>query len=354
MNNFAQKEFYSIVVGSCVLAANAGFINVVTLTGLFSVTVSHVTGNVSKVAIALYNADATNLAVVSSIIFSFMFGSFVAGFMVGDHKFQLGRTYGYALALESFMLFMSLATLRKELIVGEWCAAFACGLQNAIATSYSGAVVRTTHMTGICTDIGNILGQACRTDSNAELWRLKVHIPILFSFCIGGAFGEVCYQGMGEHSLLIPCIFTGLVAVTYLSLPFINMAQVSLAEATRLNKGSKPTVEVRYLGDPSKPDRFASLRAPSEVETDLKNLRFEIGDASDLETPSSSTHGVAVVATTPRTAGAVRKDGGKEEGKRESVVRTASFKGEDYSGVAAGGSVEVLYTSATPSSEGLP
>jgi uncharacterized membrane protein YoaK (UPF0700 family) len=31
----------------------------------------------------------------------------------------------------------------------EWFAAFAMGLQNAITTSFSGAVVRTTHMTGI-------------------------------------------------------------------------------------------------------------------------------------------------------------------------------------------------------------
>ena len=43
----------------------------------------------------------------------------------------------------------------------------------------TGAVIRTTHMTGICTDIANILGQACRLDTQAETWRLKVHVPLL-------------------------------------------------------------------------------------------------------------------------------------------------------------------------------
>jgi len=42
MNNIAQREFWSIVIGGTLLSINAGFINVVTLAGVFSVTVSHV------------------------------------------------------------------------------------------------------------------------------------------------------------------------------------------------------------------------------------------------------------------------------------------------------------------------
>ncbi|KAJ1339763.1 hypothetical protein BSLG_005669 [Batrachochytrium salamandrivorans] len=42
-------------------------------------------------------------------------------------------------------------------------------------------------MTGIATDVGNILGQACRSDTKAELWRLKVHVPILFGFIADAA-----------------------------------------------------------------------------------------------------------------------------------------------------------------------
>lgn len=132
MNNFAAKEFWSIVVGGSMLAVNAGFINVVTLAGLFQVPVSHVTGNVSKVAIFIFQEDFTNFILITSILFSFMFGSFIAGIVVGDNKFRLGRGYGYAILVESAALFGSYFFLKRELVVGEWCAAFACGLQNAL------------------------------------------------------------------------------------------------------------------------------------------------------------------------------------------------------------------------------
>jgi uncharacterized membrane protein YoaK (UPF0700 family) len=93
MNNLPAKEFYTIVSGSVLLAFNAGFINVISYAGVFSVTVSHVTGNVSRIAVLLYKEDFESLALVASIIISFMFGSFVSGYAVGDNKFKLGGMY---------------------------------------------------------------------------------------------------------------------------------------------------------------------------------------------------------------------------------------------------------------------
>ncbi|KAI9094716.1 hypothetical protein DFS34DRAFT_561350, partial [Phlyctochytrium arcticum] len=277
MNSFAEREFNSIVIGGSVLALNAGFINVVTLAGVFTVTVSHHTGNVSRIAISLLNGDLTTLALVSSIILSYMFGSFVAGFMVGDNKFRLGRSYGYALILESGLLFASFIFLRRELILGEWCAAFGCGLQNALATSYSGAVVRTTHMTGICTDIGNILGQACRLDTSAELWRLKVHVPLLVCYLIGGMLGQVTYSYMHEKSLLLPCFLVGGVAAAYLSLPWVREATVVLQETVQQMGilGAQPAMEIRMVGDPRKQDVFAKV-AGRDVDMDIKNFLADL------------------------------------------------------------------------------
>lgn len=134
--------------------------------------------------------------------------------------------YGYSILLESAFLLLSYIFLKQEYILGEWCAAFACGLQNALSTTYSGMVVRTTHMTGICTDIGNVLGQSFRRDTKAELWRLKVLIPLLIGYAFGGVLGLGSWNLMRENSLLIPCIFMGCVGSLYLSLPWVRDAAV--------------------------------------------------------------------------------------------------------------------------------
>jgi uncharacterized membrane protein YoaK (UPF0700 family) len=167
-----------------------------------------------------------------------MFGSFIAGLMVGDSKFRLGQSYGYALLLESFALLMAYIFIKSELVIGEWIAAFACGLQNALATSFSGFTVRTTHMTGIVTgtlrflilkDIGNILGQACRIDTqNAELWRLKVLIPLLISYLLGAIIGQVAYSSMKDNAMIFPFLFTGSLAIAYFMLPVVNQAKEKL------------------------------------------------------------------------------------------------------------------------------
>ncbi|RKP00084.1 hypothetical protein CXG81DRAFT_3631, partial [Caulochytrium protostelioides] len=250
MATLAAAEFRAVMIGGSLLAVNAGFINVVTLAGVFTVTVSHVTGNVSRIAITLFRFDMTSLILVTSVVFSYGFGAFVAGFMVGDAKFKLGQSYGYALLLESAMLLGSFIFLQRELLVGEWCAAFACGLQNALATNYSGMVVRTTHMTGIVTDIGNILGQACRRDTKAETWRLRVHVPLLVSYIVGGLFGQATYVLIGENALILPFLFTGIIALVYLNLPPIQRAAQQLRELAQHHAHQQPHLEVRYIGDP--------------------------------------------------------------------------------------------------------
>ncbi|KAI9205590.1 uncharacterized protein BJ171DRAFT_500861 [Polychytrium aggregatum] len=209
---------------------------------------------------------------------SFMFGSFLSGFLVGDNKFQLGKGYGVVLLIESAAIFGSFMFLKRELVIGEWCAAFACGLQNALATSYSGAAVRTTHMTGIITDIGNIIGQACRRDSHAEIWRLKVHVPLLFGFLVGGVLGQMAYIHFKENSLLVPCFFIGGMGALYLSLPFIRQAKVALEEAAHLVAGDgRPVVEIRYIGDPSKADMYAKT-VNHDVEREIGDFIRTLGD----------------------------------------------------------------------------
>lgn len=77
------------------------------------VTVSHVTGTVSRIPIAMFNDDFETFALVTSILLSFGFGCFLSGFIVGDSKFKLGSPYGICLSIEAGALFLSFLFLRR-------------------------------------------------------------------------------------------------------------------------------------------------------------------------------------------------------------------------------------------------
>ena len=86
------------------------------------------------------------------------------------------------------------------------------GLQNAMVSKLSGAGIRTTHMTGIVTDIGIELGKLCYWNASgddpagppvlANRERLKVHATMLAMFLFGGVTGAVGFQRVGYASTI--------------------------------------------------------------------------------------------------------------------------------------------------------
>src|ERR1700677_2398307 len=144
-----------------VLAFIAGMINVVGLLGFDHQAVTHLTGNTSMLAAALAKLDLAGILHFAAVIGSFVAGTILSGFIIQDSTLQLGRRYGVALILESLLLCLAALLLNRHHASGLY-AACACGLQNAMATTYSGTVVRTTHISGMFTDLGIFLGHALR------------------------------------------------------------------------------------------------------------------------------------------------------------------------------------------------
>lgn len=197
-------------------------------------------------------------------------------------------------------------------------------------------------MTGICTDIGNILGQACRTDSNAETWRLKVHVPILISYIIGGIFGQIFYSFMREASMIIPCLFTGGIAAIYLSLPFVKNAAEVLAKQTEFGRGmGQPVVEVRYIGDPRHSLSLSAAGADKFALLSGRDLDFEIQEFSAEMDFDMDTEILKGKLNSP--VGASPTEVKRNQDAQSSVVKTTAFGGQ-YKNVSVGGSTEMLYT----------
>lgn len=147
-----------ILYGGCILAFNAGCVNSTALVGFTHLSASHVTGNVTLFASAFAEQQFDQMAMVCIVLLSFLFGAVISGFVVGSTSLQAGRRYGLALLIEAMLLIASLALFSFHLFWGQVFAAMACGLQNSMVATYSGAVIRTTHLTGLTSDMGSAIG----------------------------------------------------------------------------------------------------------------------------------------------------------------------------------------------------
>ena len=78
---------------------------------------------------------------------------------------------------------------------------FTMGLQNALITKVSRAEIRTTHVTGIVTDLGIELGRALY-GIGANTTRLRLLGGLLLAFFVGGVAGAWAFKAMGYAAAL--------------------------------------------------------------------------------------------------------------------------------------------------------
>jgi len=144
------------------LAFVGGFVNSsgFVLIGMFS---SHVTGNVGRLANDAATGEYAAAVAALSLVLCFFAGAF-GGSVIIESRFlgrSSARAYAFALSTESTLLLLftllSYVTTTAHPRVRDAETALLCvamGLQNALVTRLSGAVVRTTHLTGVVTDLG--------------------------------------------------------------------------------------------------------------------------------------------------------------------------------------------------------
>lgn len=165
------------------LAFIAGMINAMGYLGFRHQAVTHMTGTTSLIGIAAATRDVDGLLHFGVLIVAFVAGCAASGFIIGHSTLKLGRRYGVALAIESVLLFIAVPLLQRHSDMGVWLAAAASGLQNAMAASYSGAVIRTTHMSGMITDLGTFLGHWLRGEGSGAR-RMRLYLVLFASFLL--------------------------------------------------------------------------------------------------------------------------------------------------------------------------
>jgi uncharacterized membrane protein YoaK (UPF0700 family) len=176
---------------------------------------SHMTGIVSGIADDLVLGQLmVAMAGVSSLL-AFVTGAAITAVLINwARRRQMNGEFALPLMLEAALLLVfGLLGANLELIVDVFVPStvlllcFIMGLQNAVVTKVSQAEIRTTHMTGVITDLGIELGRLLywnRThEANQQHYvranrdKLRVHALILGLFFVGGIAGALAFKRLG-------------------------------------------------------------------------------------------------------------------------------------------------------------
>lgn len=224
----------TIALGGFTLALLAGYVNA-SLLSFYDVPVSHMSGAITRLGMDLGLGLSSELAALGSIIGSFFLGAILSGVIIGRDQLRPGYRYGVVLGLESAALLAAAVLLNAQRPAGIYCATLACGMQNAMASSYYGLIIRTTHMTGIVTDLGALLGHALR-HRQVDGWKFLFLGLILGGFTSGALASVVLNRFFVEvfSSRLYPAAgFCALIAVAQVSWTSIARRSVVSAKSQR-------------------------------------------------------------------------------------------------------------------------
>lgn len=174
---------------------------------------SHVTGLVSSVADHLVLGEAQLVAAALAAVLAFLLGAMCCAVMVNfARRRALASEYALPLLLEALLILcfglMGAWLARFEGLLIPATVALLCfimGLQNAVVTKLSNAVIRTTHMTGVVTDLGIELGKLLYWNRvkditpfvRADRERMRVLGGLLAAFVGGGVVGAYGFKRLG-------------------------------------------------------------------------------------------------------------------------------------------------------------
>jgi uncharacterized membrane protein YoaK (UPF0700 family) len=199
---------------AALLSLTAGFVNGCGFVA-FSVLTTNVTGHVALFAERLSKGDFRSARIVGLWMLLFLLGAFVCSVLIG----KIGRNQRYAYVipmLTEIAILTSIAfygfnfdhsLLQTEVFAGSLL--FAMGLQNAMVTMISGSVVRTTHLTGMFTDLGIELSTVFYSnsaDKGTLRKKMLLRLTIIVFFVTGGILGAYFFNSIKFYSFYIPAV----------------------------------------------------------------------------------------------------------------------------------------------------
>lgn len=176
---------------------------------------SHMTGMLSMAADDLILGRIVPAIAAFLMLMSFICGAASTALIVNyARRNHLRFIYTPVLLIEAGLLLVfglvGVNLQRHEFINVSLTAVLLCfvmGLQNALITKISNAEIRTTHVTGLVTDLGIELGKLIywnrdkstshETEVGANGQKLRVHAILIAMFFLGGVMGAAGFKYVG-------------------------------------------------------------------------------------------------------------------------------------------------------------
>ena len=234
--NAARLRFERLVL-AMLLPLVAGIVNAVGFLELGSFT-SHMTGNTTKIGDDLANHDWEAASDALAMLGAFCFGALFSTLSVERAQRRDKARFFQPLLWE--LAALSVFAVERDNHPLSWqpfwikeLLCFAMGLQNALVTTMSDAVIRTTHLTGLLTDLSIEVGRLLSWSwdwwvngvrpaaapqgfwralgQERDMRKLRLHAMVVGSFLLGAFIGPHLYRHLDNGAFIVPCtILAGL------------------------------------------------------------------------------------------------------------------------------------------------
>jgi uncharacterized membrane protein YoaK (UPF0700 family) len=221
-----SRRAYSLL--ALLLASVAGAVNAISFFALGTHT-SHMTGNLANVGEFLANGQWHLAVTAGQLVLAFLLGAMTATVLLDLARHRRRGRHAWALLVEAGTLAAvglwasTHPGMREPTLL--WGLAFAMGLQNALVTRVSGAVVRTTHITGVITDIGiqlvkmmtwvrdgarghgigGLVWMLRKLPTAEQFARTRLHLGLALAFLFGCTAGPLLFFHFGAAAMAMPC-----------------------------------------------------------------------------------------------------------------------------------------------------
>ncbi len=234
------RSFRETLELATLLAFIAGIVNSAAFME-FGTFVSHISGHATRAAVEFTKGLRLSAYIFLLETLAFILGAFVTAILLRGHTAASKEVKYTGPVLVEAGLLLSFLFLNSTHAIGflRWgdmslstlLLAFAMGMQNALLRQSSGAILRTTHMTGVATDLGFELGAAVRAALTylrqshqlrstlrcflevLGVGRFTFHLSLFFAFSSGAVLGTYAFLHVGRFTLMLPALLLTLIGL---------------------------------------------------------------------------------------------------------------------------------------------